>query len=120
VSGGAGDQQAGLGGGDGFSCTTDATDACPDFLKYLDSPTVQREMVKTGAATLPANSAANDAITNSTLKTVLTYLQKVSYNQLYFDQALSTSAGQALDDAVANFFAGQGSPEDVAGSVANS
>jgi len=117
VPGGGGDQQAGLGGGDGFSCTTKATDACPDFLKYVASASVQRQLVQAKAATLPANPAANDAISDPTLKVVLAYLQKVGYNQLYFDQALPTSNGQALNEAVANFFAGQGSPKAVADSV---
>jgi len=38
----------------------------------------------------------------------------VSYNQLYFDQALPTNVGNAVNDAVSNFFAGQGSPQDIA------
>jgi raffinose/stachyose/melibiose transport system substrate-binding protein len=119
VSGGGGDQAAGLGGGDGFSCTTKATTACPDFLKYLSSGPVQRKLVKAGAITLPSNADAQDAISSPTLKTVLAYLQKTQYNQLYFDQALPTNPGLALDAAVANFFAGKGSPQDVAKSVAN-
>jgi raffinose/stachyose/melibiose transport system substrate-binding protein len=118
VSGGAGDQQAGLGGGDGFSCTTKATNACADFLKYLASAPVQRQLVKTGAATFPANTAANDAVTDPSMTDAQTYLQKVSYNQLYFDQALSTNVGLALDQAIADFFAGKSSPEAVAQSVA--
>ena len=38
--------------------------------------------------------------------------------QTYFDQALPTAVGNALNDAIANFFAGQGSPKDIAGAVA--
>src|SRR5207244_8784123 len=37
VTGGAGAPTTLLGGGDGFSCTTGATSACADFLKYIDS-----------------------------------------------------------------------------------
>ena len=118
VSGGGGDQGAGLGGGDGFSCTSKATSACPDFLKYMTSPDVQRSLIKALAVTLPSNPAANDAVTDPTLKQVLAYLGKVSYNQLYFDQALSTNAGQGLDSAVADYFAGKGSPASIAQSVA--
>lgn len=117
VPGAGGDQQAALGGGDGFSCTKSAGAACADFLKYVSSAPVQRELVQAKAATLPANPEANDAITDPTLKTVLSYLQQVQYNQLYFDQALPTNAGQALNDAVANFFAGKGSPKAIADSV---
>jgi raffinose/stachyose/melibiose transport system substrate-binding protein len=118
VSGGGGDPNAGLGGGDGFSCTDQATDACPDFLKYITTPGVQRGLVNSLAVTLPSNPGANSAITNPTLKTVLKYLGTVSYNQLYFDQALPTDVGQALDAAVADYFAGTGSPDSIAKSVA--
>ncbi len=48
VTGGAGAPTTLLGGGDGFSCTTGATDACANVLKYIDSPSVQKKLV--GAA----------------------------------------------------------------------
>lgn len=41
------------------------------------------------------------------------YLNKAPYIQVYFDQALPTSVGQALNDAVADFFAGKGSPQGI-------
>jgi raffinose/stachyose/melibiose transport system substrate-binding protein len=118
VSGGQGDQRAALGGGDGFSCTTKATDACPDFLKYISSTEVQTKLVQTTTATLPSNPAAVSAITDPTLKLAENYLKDTQYNQLYFDQALTTDVGLALNKAIADFFAGKGSPEDIAGSVA--
>jgi raffinose/stachyose/melibiose transport system substrate-binding protein len=118
VAGGAGAPGATLGGGDGFSCTTKATDACADFLKYITSAEVQKKLVETKAATLPVNPAANSAVTDPTLKQVLEYSQHAPFVQTYFDQALPTSVGQALNDAIANFFAGQGSPETVAKAVA--
>jgi raffinose/stachyose/melibiose transport system substrate-binding protein len=117
VTGGKGDPNAALGGGDGFSWTTKATTACIDFLKYISSLPVQVKLVKSGAASLPANPAAAKAITNPTVKSVLAYGQKASYIQTYFDIALPTSQGQALDDAVADFFAGKASPDAVTKSV---
>jgi raffinose/stachyose/melibiose transport system substrate-binding protein len=117
VTGGQGDPHAGLGGGDGYSCTVKATNACPDFLKYLVSPPVQKQLIASNYVTIPANPAAGKYVQSPVLRTVLTYLNGTKYNQLYFDQALSTSSGQALDDAVANFFAGQGSPSSIASSV---
>jgi raffinose/stachyose/melibiose transport system substrate-binding protein len=118
VTGGGGDAKASLGGGDGFTCTSAATAACPDFLKYLTSVPVQTYLIQQKAVSLPSNSGANSAITDPTLQTVLTALGSVSYNQLYFDQALPTAAGQALDSAVADFFGGKGTPASVAASVA--
>ena len=51
------------------------------------------------------------------MKDVLDYSQKASFIQTYFDVALPTSQGQALNDAIANYFAGQGSPAEIGKSV---
>jgi raffinose/stachyose/melibiose transport system substrate-binding protein len=114
ITGGQGEPGAALGGGDGFSCSTKAPDACAAFLQYMTSEPVQSELVKANAISIPSNGKATSAITDPTLQKVLTYLQGVSYNQLYFDQALPTNVGNAVNDAVSNFFAGQGSPQDIA------
>ncbi len=114
ITGGQGEPGAALGGGDGFSCSTKAPDACAAFLQFMTSAPVQSELVKANAISIPSNGKATSAITDPTLQKVLTYLQGVSYNQLYFDQALPTNVGNAVNDAVSNFFAGQGSPQDIA------
>jgi raffinose/stachyose/melibiose transport system substrate-binding protein len=110
ISGGAGDPAATLGGGDGFSCTTKAPAACADFLKYLASAEVQRKLVITG---LPVNPQAASALTDPTMKAIQEYSQKAPYMQTYFDKALPTASGAALNEAIANFFAGQGTPEGI-------
>ncbi len=117
ISGGQGEPGAALGGGDGFSCAKDATDACPAFLGYFTSGPVESDLVKANAITIPSNKDAVSAITDPTLQKVQTYMQGVNYNQLYFDQALPTNAGNALNDAIANFFAGSGSAQAIADSV---
>ena len=62
VPGGAGDPKAVLGGGDGYSCTTGAAEpACAQFLQYLTSPAVQKQIIGAGVG-LPANPAAADAL----------------------------------------------------------
>jgi raffinose/stachyose/melibiose transport system substrate-binding protein len=112
VTGGAGAPTTLLGGGDGFSCTTGATAACAGFLKYIDSPAVQKKLV--GANTgLPANPAAASALTDPTLRQILAYSHASPYIQNYFDIAFPTNVGQAVDNAVANFFAGQGTPATI-------
>lgn len=118
ISGGNGEPGAALGGGDGFSCSTKAPDACAAFLQFITSADEQASLVKSLAVTIPSNGSATSAITDPTLKKVLTYLQGVSYNQLYFDQALPTAVGNAVNDAVSNFFAGQGTSADIAASAA--
>ena len=117
ITGGNGEPGAALGGGDGFSCSTKAPDACAAFLQYMTSAPVEEELVKANAISIPSNGGATSAISDPTLQKVLTYLQGVSYNQLYFDQALPTNVGNAVNDAVSNFFAGQGSPQDIADSA---
>lgn len=114
ITGGNGEPGAALGGGDGFSCSTKAPDACAAFLQYLTSAPIEEQLVKANAISIPSNGGATSAITDPTLQKVLAYLQGVSYNQLYFDQALPTNVGNAVNDAVSNFFAGQGTPQDIA------
>jgi raffinose/stachyose/melibiose transport system substrate-binding protein len=118
VSGGAGDPAAVLGGGDGFSCTTVAPEpACADFLKYIDSVPVQDKLVKQAAVGLPANSAADSVITDPALQDALRAHNSAPYIAEYFDIALPTNPGQALDTAVANYFAGTGSNSTIINSV---
>jgi len=113
VAGGKGTPGTALGGGDGFSCAVKAGPACPDFLKYLASTEVQTKLVTTNTATLPSNPQAISAIQDPSLKTVQQYLNSAPYIQVYFDQALPTSVGQALNDAIADYFAGKGSPQGI-------
>jgi raffinose/stachyose/melibiose transport system substrate-binding protein len=118
VTGAAGDPSVALGGGDGFSCTTKATAACADFLKYLASPAIQDKVASEGLG-LPVNPAANSSLTDPTIQTVSSYASKASYIQMYFDIAFPTNVGQSLDTAVANFFAGQGTPQSLVQSITN-
>ena len=62
---------------------------------------------------LPANPSAAPALTDATLRQILSYSHASPYIQNYFDIAFPTNVGQAVDNAVANFFAGQGSPETI-------
>jgi raffinose/stachyose/melibiose transport system substrate-binding protein len=118
VPGGAGSSTAALDGGDGFSCTTGAPEpACADFLQYIDSTTVQEKLVKQANIGLPANPAAQAVLSNPALKTAAAALKNAPFAQVYFDIALPTTAGQALDTATANFFAGKASAASVGNSV---
>ena len=117
VPGGKGQPGVALGGGDGFSCSTKATSACVDFLKYIVSPAVQTKLVKSGVALLPANKQAASAVTDPVVKVVQAYQQQAPYIQTYFDIAMPQAPGQALDDAIANFFAKPGSPDAIPSAV---
>ncbi|MFF1611021.1 extracellular solute-binding protein [Amycolatopsis sp. NPDC058278] len=116
VAGGQGDPNAVLGGGDGFACTTRASKACADFLQYLGSEPVQTQLAAQGAG-LPVNTVAAKALKTDTLRQVYDYGTKAPYLQMYFDRAFPTAVGAALNDAVANMFAGQGTPEGIVTAV---
>lgn len=118
VPGGKGDPKVQLGGGDGFTCTTGAPEpACGDFLAYLDTPAVQKMIMGAGTG-LPANPAATSAIAFPGERVAASVAQAAPYTAVYFDTALPTQPGQNLDNAVANFFAGQGSASAITSSVA--
>jgi raffinose/stachyose/melibiose transport system substrate-binding protein len=121
VPGGAGNPTAVLSGGDGFSCTTGASEpACAEFLQYIDSTPVQEELVQKAGVGLPANSAAESVLTNPALEAAAAAHRNAAYDAEYFDIAFPTNPGQALDTALANFFAGKGNNETIINSVSSS
>lgn len=121
VPGGAGNPTAVLSGGDGFSCTTGASEpACAEFLQYIDSPSVQEELVTKAGVGLPANSAAEAVLTNPALQAAAKAHDDAAYQAEYFDIAFPTNPGQALDSAIANFFAGKGNNSTIINSVSSS
>jgi raffinose/stachyose/melibiose transport system substrate-binding protein len=121
VSGGAGSPTAVLSGGDGFSCTTGASEpACAEFLQYIDSTPVQEELVQKGGVGLPANRAAETVLTDPALQAAAAAHRNAAYDAEYFDIAFPTNPGQALDTALANFFAGKGSNSTIINSVSSS
>ena len=121
VPGGAGNPSAVLSGGDGFSCTTGAAEpACAEFLQYIDSTPVQETLVQKAGIGLPANSAAESVLTNPALQAAAKAHDSAAYAAVYFDIAFPTNPGQALDNAIANYFAGKGSNETIINSVSSS
>jgi len=121
VSGGLGNATAVLGGGDGFSCTTGAAEpACADFLQYIDSTPVQEKLVQQANVGLPANTAAESVLTDPALQAAAHAHDSAAYVVEYFDIAFPTNPGQALDNALADFFAGKGTNQTIITSVSSS
>jgi raffinose/stachyose/melibiose transport system substrate-binding protein len=118
--GSAGSQTAVLGGGDGFSCTGTQTQAqaCAEFLQYLDSPSVQAQIVGPGQTGEPVLTSESSAITLPATQTAAAYFKTAAYQELYFDTALPTKPGQNLDTAIANYFSNPTS--STASAIANS
>jgi raffinose/stachyose/melibiose transport system substrate-binding protein len=106
VSGGAGSPDAALGGGDGFSCSYKAPPACVDFLKFLVTVDNQKRFGELNIG-LPVAAGSESAVADPNLKGLLEFRNKAGYIQTYLDVAYATSVGQALNDAIAQQFAGQ-------------
>ncbi len=107
-----------LGGGDGYACSWKAPQpACAQFLAYLDSPSVQRRIGSTSLG-LPVRKGTESSVKDPNLRTVLKYRSSSPFVQLYLDIAYSQAIGQALDDAVADLFAGQATPKQVVERIA--
>jgi raffinose/stachyose/melibiose transport system substrate-binding protein len=117
VDGGKGDSTATLGGGDGFACTQKHAEECADFLKFLSDDDIQSKLVESQVVAIPVKEAAAATITDPVMKSVYDFNTDAAYITTYFDVALPTAAGSALNDAVANLFAGKGTADSVAEAV---
>ena len=107
-----------LGGGDGFACSWKAAQpACAQFLTYIDSPSVQRRIGSTNFG-LPVRKGTESSVKDPNLRTVLKFRSASPFIQLYLDQAYSTAIGQALDQAIADQFAGKATPAQVVARIA--
>ena len=112
VTGGEGNPEAQLGGGDAWAVAETAPDTAVDLVKYLLSDEVQQGFAENDMG-LPTNPAAGDSVSDPALAELLAVRDAAPYVQLYFDTAFGTSVGNAMNDAVALMFAGEASPQDV-------
>jgi raffinose/stachyose/melibiose transport system substrate-binding protein len=112
VAGGAGNQTAQMGGGDGFSCSKNAPAECVEFLKYLVSPSVQAEFAATGAG-IPVVKGSEAGLADPVLKTIAQATQQAGGVQLWLDTSFGATAGTAMNDAIVAIFAGKGTPQGV-------
>jgi raffinose/stachyose/melibiose transport system substrate-binding protein len=118
IEGADGDPTAALGGGDGFSCSTDAPKECVELLKYISSVDVQTRFGEIGAG-IPVTKGSEGSITDPNLSQVLEGLQNATYVQLWLDTAYGATVGGAMNDGIVNLFAGNGTPEDIVTSIQN-
>ena len=116
VPGGAGEPGAIMGGVDGYSCSVDAPDACVDFLNYLGTAEVQTNYYKAFNAP-PVNTVAQEAVTEPYLKQILEAYNAAPYASQWLDTSYGQNVGNALNVAVVDMLAGNGSPEDIVKAV---
>jgi raffinose/stachyose/melibiose transport system substrate-binding protein len=116
VSGGDGGEGAMMGGVDGFSCFVDAPPACADFLNFISEKDNQ-EAYATAFQTVPASQEAQAAVTDPSLKLVLDAYNSAPYVTVWLDTLFGQNIGNALNVAVVNLMAGQGSAKDIVTAV---
>ena len=80
------------------------------------SEDVQRRFGESGAG-LPTIPAAQDSITDPNLQMVLEGLNNATYVQLWLDTAYGPVVGGAMNEAIVNFFGGQGTPQDIVDAI---
>jgi raffinose/stachyose/melibiose transport system substrate-binding protein len=116
VEGGEGQPGSMMGGVDGYSCSVDAPDACVDFLNYLGTSAVQTDYYKAFNAP-PVNTVAQEAVTEPYLQSILEAYNAAPYASQWLDTVYGQNVGNALNVAVVNMLAGQGTPEDIVKAV---
>lgn len=117
VAGAAGDPFDGLGGGNGFAVGKDAPPETVDFLHYLVSLDAANRWGALNSGILPTTVGSEASVTDPSMKSVLEGRAKAKFVQLYLDQATTPALGGAINEAVANLYAGTGTPESVAKAI---
>jgi raffinose/stachyose/melibiose transport system substrate-binding protein len=112
VTGGKGDPNDGVGGGNGIAVGKDAPPEAIDFLHYLNSPAIANQINLSNQG-LSTTVGTEGTVTDANLKLVLEGRAKAKFVQLYLDQATSPAMGAAINDATAGLFAGTATPEQV-------
>lgn len=111
-----GDPADQMGGGDAWAVSSGAPDAAVDFAKFLLSDEVQIGFAELDMG-LPTNPAATDSLSNESLKELIAVRDSGGQAQLYLDTRLGTSVGGAMNDAIAQMFAGEAEPQDIVDAI---
>lgn len=111
---GAADDQ--MGGGDAWAVSEAAPDSAVDFANYLLSDDVQKGFAELDMG-LPTNPDATDSLSNEALKQLIPVRDGGGETQLYLDTRLGQSVGTAMNDEVANMFAGEAEPQDIVDAI---
>ncbi|WP_166980494.1 ABC transporter substrate-binding protein [Paramicrobacterium fandaimingii] len=116
LSGGNGESGAMMGGVDGYSCSADAPPECVEFLNYLATSDVQENYYKAFNAP-PVNTVAQEAVTEPYLKQILEAYNEAPFVSQWLDTVYGLNVGNALNVAVVDLLAGNGTPEGIIDAV---
>jgi raffinose/stachyose/melibiose transport system substrate-binding protein len=112
VAGGQGDPSAIMGGNDAYSLSKNAPKEAFGFLEFLLTKDQQEAYAKALQA-IPVNQAAQSVVTASYNVSALQAFNKASYSMQYLDTQFGQNVGNAMNTAVVNMMAGNGSPADI-------
>jgi raffinose/stachyose/melibiose transport system substrate-binding protein len=115
VAGGAGTPTEGFGGVDGFVVGKDAPPEAVDFLKYIVSDDVQRQI--SVDQPLPSNRNAVDVVTDPNQQAVFEGLSELTFLQQYLDQFFTPEVGGQVNEQTALMFGDATTPEDAAAAI---
>jgi len=115
VSGGAGVPTEGFGGVDGFVVGADAPPETVEFLKYIVSADIQRQIAVDQP--LPSNREAADVVTDPTQMAVFEGLAASTFIQQYLDQFFTPEVGGQINEQTALLFGDATTPEDAAAAI---
>jgi raffinose/stachyose/melibiose transport system substrate-binding protein len=115
VEGAVGVPTEGFGGVDGFVVGKDAPPETVDFLKYIVSPDVQRQIAVDQP--LPSNRTASDVVTDPNQIAVFEGLSDLTFLQQYLDQFFTPEVGGQVNEQTALLFGDATSPEDAAAAI---
>src|SRR5690625_3347292 len=117
VEGGDGDPAALMGGADGFSCSASAPEEeCAAFLNFMLEKENQ-ENYADAFHTLPASQEAQGVVEEGALQDILAAYNDASYVMVWLDTLFGQNVGNALNTAVVEMLAGDGTPDGVVSTV---
>lgn len=117
VPGGAGKNTDVMGGGNGYAINKDAPKEALDFLKFFLSKEYNMELQKI-EGTIPVVKGAEEALVGNEIALAISNaVSKAAYYQLYYDQFLPASVGQAINDASVALLARTTTPAEAAAAI---
>jgi raffinose/stachyose/melibiose transport system substrate-binding protein len=115
VAGGVGTPTEGFGGVDGFVVGKDAPPETVEFLKYIVSADVQRQI--SVDQPLPSNRTASDVVTDPNQIAVFDGLSESTFLQQYLDQFFTPEVGGQVNEQTALLFGDATTPADAAAAI---
>jgi len=118
VTGGVGDPNDGLGGGNGIAVGKNAPPEAIDFLKFFNSK-YNAQKIEDPLGTPPYSIGmspvvgVDSTVLSTALQAVLAGRDKAKHIQLYLDQATSSVVGTAINEATSALFVGASDPAKV-------